>query len=60
MAQTNNSAVDQQTQSPKVHELRRSRNATTEGTRHERTPNTKGLRVLGALIFCHPLLQNRF
>ena len=58
MTQINNSATDKWTQSPKVHQLRRSRNATTEGSHCEGTPNTKGLQVLGALIFRHSPLHN--
>lgn len=60
MTQTNSTETDQQMQNPKVHGLRQSRNATTEGLHCEETPNTKGLRFLGALIFCHSPLQNHF
>lgn len=52
MTQTHISETDQQAQSPKVHKLRRSRNATTESMHCEATLNTKGLYFLGALIFC--------
>lgn len=45
MTPINNSATSGL--SPKVHQLRRSRNAPTEGSHCEGTSNTKGLRVLG-------------
>lgn len=60
MTPINNSATDKRTQSPKVHQLRRSRNAPAEGLHCEGTSNTKGLRVLGALVFRHSPLHNHF
>lgn len=60
MTQTNNSATDQQTQSPKVHKLRRSRNASNEGMHCILTPNTKGLHFLGALAFCQLSCKTTF